>query len=122
MSVHPPFRAVTFEVDRLIRVVDGDLELLRELKALFLEDSEKTLSDTLEALAREDGNGIWRGAHSLKGAVGNFAAPEAFELTARLERESKAGDFEAARATYDEIVSALDQLMTELDDFLHEMA
>ena len=65
--------------------VEGDVELLKELVALFLTDLPEMLTSLREAVTAGDANAIERAAHRLKGSVGNFAAQPAFEAALKLE-------------------------------------
>ena len=70
--------------------------MLQEIIGLFLEDSPKLIEAIRQALSNGDVNGAYRGAHTLKGSVGNFDAHEAVALAQRLEARAREGDFEAA--------------------------
>ena len=58
---------------------EGDMELLGEIAALFLEAYPKVLVDIRECLNRRDPAALARAAHNLKGSVANFCAPAAFQ-------------------------------------------
>ena len=88
-----------FDLAAALARVDGDAGLLRELAQLFLEDSERLLSAVEQAVAQRDGRSVERAAHTLKGAVGNFAAQGAFAAALRLETMGREGRLaEAAEA------------------------
>ncbi len=54
--------------------VGGDVELLREVVGLFLDDYPQSLDLIRDAVARGDQAGLERHAHSLKGSVSTFGA------------------------------------------------
>ena len=54
--------------------VGGDLELLKEIAVLFLENYEAWLGELREAAARGDAKVVENTAHGLKGSVANFGA------------------------------------------------
>ena len=63
-----------FDRERTLASVDGDMELLREVVGLFLEEYPKTLAEIRDAIDEGDPHRLNRAAHSLKGSVGNFGA------------------------------------------------
>jgi two-component system, sensor histidine kinase and response regulator len=71
--------------------LEGDVELLKELVALFLTDLPEMLTSLREAVTAGDANAIERAAHRLKGAVSNFAAQPAFEAVLKLEVSGRDG-------------------------------
>jgi two-component system, sensor histidine kinase and response regulator len=81
--------------------VGGDMGLLRELIDLFLADCPRLWQDIRDAVAQGEAPKLGRAAHTLKGAVGNFAAHHAREAAQQLELLAGKGDLthavEAAR-------------------------
>jgi HPt (histidine-containing phosphotransfer) domain-containing protein len=65
--------------------VGGDLELLREIAMLFLDDYPKSLRELRRAVESGDAKGVERSAHGLKGSVSNFGARPAVEAALQLE-------------------------------------
>ncbi|HHL40196.1 MAG TPA: response regulator [Deltaproteobacteria bacterium] len=76
--------------------VEGDMELLREVIGLFVEDYPGLLDELREAVAAGDGGRIERAAHRLKGSVDNLGAVAAVEAAARLEAMGREGRLEEA--------------------------
>ena len=54
-----------------------------------------------ECIARGDGNGATRAAHTLKGTCHQLGAQALGELFADIERSAKAGDFDEAKRKFD---------------------
>jgi two-component system sensor histidine kinase/response regulator len=79
---------------------DGDGELLKELAGIFLQECPKMLDDIREALHAGNANDVERAAHTLKGAVGNFALPGPWETAQRLELLAKSGEVSGARISF----------------------
>src|SRR5712691_8641718 len=79
----PPVRKSADGLDRatLMERLEGDAGLLAEMVGLFLQDYPRLLAAMREAAARGDAKSLERAAHTLKGAVSNFAAPAAKLLT-----------------------------------------
>jgi CheY-like chemotaxis protein len=76
----------------LLARVGGDKRLLTQLVKLFLTDCPRMMSKIDKAVNRGDAEGLRLAAHSLKGSVGNFAAPAAYEAARRLEEMAREGD------------------------------
>ncbi len=81
----------------LLRQLEGDEELLRELIETFLAECDGLLSDVLRAVADRDAAGLERAAHKLKGTVSIFGSREATSLAQALETMGRAGDLRGAK-------------------------
>jgi HPt (histidine-containing phosphotransfer) domain-containing protein len=90
--------------------VGGDLELLREIAALFLDEYPRTLDDIHKALATGDAKLLEHSAHGLKGSVANFCARSAEDAAFQLEQLGRTQRLDQAPA----IVSALEQALALL--------
>jgi signal transduction histidine kinase/DNA-binding response OmpR family regulator len=108
----PPGPAVDREA--ILRRLDGNEELLRELVDLFLEEAPRRLGQIRSAVALGDGNVLQAAAHSLKGSVGNFGVTAAFEAARRLEEVVRTGDLADAAAALPLLETALDRLLPAL--------
>jgi PAS domain S-box-containing protein len=98
----------------LMSRVDGDLELLKDLVDLFLEDCPRLLDEIRVALDQKDAGTTERGAHSLKGSTGNLAAKLASEAALKLESVARAGDWVRAEDALRELESQLEHLKPAL--------
>jgi signal transduction histidine kinase/CheY-like chemotaxis protein/HPt (histidine-containing phosphotransfer) domain-containing protein len=90
----PPIAVV--DADAACDGLGGDLELLRELAQDFLDDAPKLLATIHAALTASDRAVLERAAHALKGAVGVFSAPAAFDAALRVENMARDGDLDGA--------------------------
>jgi two-component system, sensor histidine kinase and response regulator len=90
--------------------VGGDLELLKEIAALFLDEYPRALDDMRKALAAGDAKLLENAAHGLKGSVANFCAPAAEDAAFQLEKLGRAQKLDQAP----EMVSALEQALALL--------
>jgi signal transduction histidine kinase/CheY-like chemotaxis protein len=102
-----PAAAAVLDAAAASEQVGGDRELLQELAQVFLEDYPNSLAGIRAAVAAGDCTGLQRAAHTLKGAVGLFGAPDAFAAALRLETMGREGVLEGA-------VEACATLETEL--------
>jgi HPt (histidine-containing phosphotransfer) domain-containing protein len=95
--------------------VGGDVELLREVVGLFLDDYPHSLEMIREAVARGDQSSLERHAHSLKGSVSTFGAQEAYEAAQELEKQGRTGDLASAVDGLRRLEHALIALRPELE-------
>jgi HPt (histidine-containing phosphotransfer) domain-containing protein len=95
--------------------VGGDVELLREVIGLFLDDYPQSLEMIREAVARGDKSSLERHAHSLKGSVSTFGAQEAFDAALALEKQGRTGDLTAAAEGLRQLEHALSALRPGLE-------
>jgi len=90
--------------------VGGDLELLQEIAALFLEEYPRALDDMHKALASGDAKLLDRAAHGLKGSVANFCARSAEDAAFQLEQMGRSQKLEQAP----QVLAALEQALANL--------
>jgi two-component system sensor histidine kinase/response regulator len=94
--------------------VGGDLELLKEIAELFLNEYPRELAEIRQALATGDALMLERSAHGLKGSVANFGARSAVDSAFQLEQLGKAGKLDQAPGALAELERALAHLHIEL--------
>ena len=94
--------------------VGGDLELLKEIAALFLDEYPRALDDIHAALANGDAPALERAAHGLKGSVANFGARGAVDAAFQLEQLGKAGKLDLVPPALAVLERALACLHAEL--------
>jgi two-component system sensor histidine kinase/response regulator len=95
--------------------VDGDEALLSDLAMLFCQESPRMLAAVREAVSAHDGERLQRAAHSLKGSVATFAAPDAFEAVLHLERIGRSGDLADAEKAYAALTIEIERLRPVLE-------
>ncbi len=98
------------DVGALSARVEGDHELLAQMVQLFLEEYPQYLSAITEAVVRHDAKALERAAHSLKSAVGNFAAQEAMEAARKLEFMARSGDLSAVEKAHHALQQEIERL------------
>ncbi len=94
--------------------VEGDVELLMEMVALFLEELPDLLTTLREAVTAGDAGAIERAAHKLKGSVGNFAARPAFEAALKLEVLGRERNLSEAEPAYGELEKEIQRLRSAM--------
>jgi CheY-like chemotaxis protein len=107
-----------FDGDELLGRVGGDRELLKMLVDLFFDTVPKQLSELLKAIEVRNAHLVHRLAHTVKGAVGNFASPRAIETAQRLEIMGKEGHLEDAEKAFAELAETIERLKISLRAFI----
>jgi HPt (histidine-containing phosphotransfer) domain-containing protein len=95
--------------------VGGDVDLLKEVIELFLDDYPSTLEKIKSAVAASDASALEHSAHSLKGSVSTFGASRAFEAAFTLEKQGRSRDLTGAPAGLLQLEQALEALRPELE-------
>jgi CheY-like chemotaxis protein/HPt (histidine-containing phosphotransfer) domain-containing protein len=121
MPVAPPVSAPSAThadmiFDRAVALMrtEGDLELLQELVVLFLDDCPKVLANLRQAMLASDAPTLERLAHTLKGAVENFAAHPTAAAAQRLEILGRQGNMQEAKSAYASLETEITRLMKAL--------
>lgn len=94
--------------------VGGDLELLREIAVLFLDECPRALLEIHQAVTGEDAVKLENAAHSLKGSVANFGASAAVAAAFRLEQMGRAQQLVEAPEALRALEQALSVVCAEL--------
>jgi HPt (histidine-containing phosphotransfer) domain-containing protein len=95
--------------------VGGDVELLKEVIELFLDDYPSTLEKIKSAVGSSDAKALEQHAHSLKGSVSTFGAGRAFEAAFELEKRGRNRDLAGAPDGLLQLEQALEALRPELE-------
>jgi len=109
-----------FDYSKALEVVDGDTELFMEIAGMFIESCADHIAKIKEGIAGNDAGILEREAHSLKGAVGNFSAKEAYEAAYHLEKLGNEGKM-ATAAELSSLEKALNELVSEMKIVLQGM-
>jgi two-component system sensor histidine kinase/response regulator len=94
--------------------VGGDIDLLKEIAALFLDEYPRALDEMHKALAAGDAQTLERSAHGLKGSVANFGAPRAVDAAFQLEQFGRAHKLDLAPPALAALERTLATLHAEL--------
>ena len=109
-----------FDRTQALGRVGGDLELLKEIAQLFLDESASMLDAIEKAIASNDARALERAAHTLKGCVANFDTGVCFDAAMALETAGRDRQLEEASRLYSALTSVLDRLRPELTELAQE--
>ncbi len=113
----------TMNVNVALERVGGDGELLQEIAALFLEDYPAQMEKLKQAIAAGDAETVERTAHSIKGAVSNFAADAAYDAALELEMMGRSGTLQRGEEAYRKLEEEIQRLVTVLSNLeIEELA
>lgn len=76
--------------------MDGDVELLQEIVAIFLETAEEELQSLEDYISTGDVGQVAIQAHGMKGGAMNFSASQFVAAALQLELLAKAGTLQGA--------------------------
>lgn len=108
-----------FDRNILIDSLGGDIELYGEIVRLFLAHYPSEIESLQNSLALADASTLHRTAHSLKGAISNFAAPRATLAARTLEHAVKNGMGDNAAELVAETIAAVTELGEAMQADLH---
>jgi HPt (histidine-containing phosphotransfer) domain-containing protein len=94
--------------------VGGDIELLREIAILFIEECPRSITEIQEAIAGAEAPKLENAAHAIKGSVANFGAREAVEAAFQLEQMGRARQLSGAEPILRKLEGALAEVCREL--------
>jgi len=94
--------------------VGGDMELLREIAQIFLDQCPDALGEIREAIETGDAHALEQAAHALKGSVANFGAENACAAAYKLEAMGRTGELNGSNGALQDLEAALSRLKPEL--------
>jgi HPt (histidine-containing phosphotransfer) domain-containing protein len=110
--------AHVLDVATTLERLAGDEELFGEIAQILLQTAPDQLNTIGAALAANDLKRTYEEAHSLKGAVAAFEAPEVLSCVAAIERHAKGQDGAAAAAAFAAAGPLVNELLGELAAFV----
>lgn len=104
----------TVDATELLKNFGDNLELLDELATLFQSNAAELVDAIQQAITDQNCNAIRQAAHSLKGAVSNFASRTALDAASMVESAAANEDLDGAKTAFEKLVPIIDQLFVEL--------
>jgi two-component system, sensor histidine kinase and response regulator len=107
-------------IEELLDRVDGDHSFLAELLELFRGDYPALIQDARGAVSHDDAAALQKAGHTLRGVLGNLAAPIALKIAAELESMGRTGNVASAGAKVTEMEQELVHVLKSLEDLCME--
>jgi two-component system, sensor histidine kinase and response regulator len=104
--------------DALLERCGREIEMMREVAQLFLDEYPAILTSIRDAIAAQDAAALNKAAHCLKGSAANFGAERVVAATRQLEQIPPTSCFDEAR----ELCRELEEALTELHEALVSLA
>ena len=111
-----------FDVGAVLDSLDGDFQLLLEVKEIFLTQAPKHMEKIRAAIASQDSNVLVRGAHALKGSAENLFAHGVVQSASKLEEIGRAGSVVGSKEGLVTLQEELAKLELALGQFEKEYA
>ena len=89
-----------FNLAEALDRVEGDVDLLKEMIDIFLEECPRMLADIERAITASNSHALHHAAHTLKGSVSNFGAPRATTASFALEKMGRQQELAQAAAAF----------------------
>lgn len=105
-----------FDYDDFLYRIDGDVDLLKEVIQIFLEDTPGLLTNLYAEIKGGDTEAVERAAHTLKGAAANISAKRLQQLSQHIQlalKENDAIDLEPFIDHFKKNFKELDQVLKE---------
>ncbi|MEQ8767312.1 MAG: ATP-binding protein [Planctomycetota bacterium] len=107
-----------FDLDQALDLVEGDVDLLKEVAELFLENAPTLMDQIRDSHQEGDAVSLRRAAHTLKGQAAQLAALKLSQAAFQLEQKAREEDMSDFDAHQTAIRERLEELMTILQTFL----
>ena len=110
----PQIRPPLLDRAAALTSVGDDLDLLREIGALFLAESPRDLAELETCVRERNPIGIERTAHRLKGSIGAFGRGPVYQAALRLQEVGRARDLRYVETDLVEFGQLFRQLCDEI--------
>ena len=107
--------------DAVIARVSGDMDFLKEIITIFIDNYNIYLDNIKSALDSKDHNTLMKSAHTFKGVISNFTTAEAYHAAFELERIGREQDFndvEQNKKSYKKLEEEVKRLIPALKELI----
>ena len=101
-----------------LKSVAGDVDLLRELVAIYVDESPKWLADLHQGIDQQDAALLHSTAHSIKSSLGQLGASSAHDIAQRLEIQGSNNQLAESAASLRDLEQELNQIQPALVRFV----
>lgn len=110
------------DIDVALTYVDGDLKLLVELVAIFLQDYARLIGEARSSIPKGDHSSLERAAHTLKGRLAFFGVQRGHEQLVELETMGRTHDLARAGEVLAQVEAAMEGVLPELESLVREQS
>jgi PAS domain S-box-containing protein len=103
-----------FDWSKVLSVVDGDRQLLKEVIEAFLEECPMLMESLHDAIGQSNAADIQRAAHTIKSAMRTFGDDAAFEIASRLEEMGRDADLARADDFFYDLRTKINGMISKL--------
>jgi HPt (histidine-containing phosphotransfer) domain-containing protein len=98
-----------------------DKEVIIDVINIFVSEYDGRISNLQKDIEEKDYTNLSFHAHSFKGVIGNYMAPEAYELARKLEELAISKSSEGISDLFNKLKSASKELLFELKNYLQNL-
>ncbi len=110
--------SAVFDLDEFVDRSLGDMDVSRDVAAVFIESATKCIESIHTAQAASDANALRRSAHKLKGSAANLSLPLLSEIAGMIEADAETGAFDKAGQLLPELELRFEQAQYVLKEML----
>ena len=107
--------ASVFDSAEAFERVDNDKELFFELVDMFFEDYEEVIKGIEQAITSQESKPLEERAHSIKSALGNLGAMQAFNLALSLEKSGREESVDGVSGVFEQLKASVAAFKEEAD-------
>lgn len=109
---------ITFDLEKTRRNLNGDVDLIRSVAEILIEDLPKVVANLRTAATVENEPGVRQAAHTIKGMAANFTAQPLMEFARQLECTSCGASSLDLKAAVDAIGTITERTIAALQQEL----
>ena len=103
------------DLEKTLLSIDRDATLLAKVAEIFVRTVPSLLEQIRTAVEAQDLKRAYADAHTLKGAVGVFNAPQVFQSVSDLAQHAKERDLEATASSFASMQPLVQRLLSEIE-------
>ncbi len=107
-----PQSTLPVDLNEALEGVDGDVDLLRDVVAMFSQEYLEQVNALRETLAGQDASGVERTAHKLKKFLGNVGGLAARDLAQRIETMGEENNLDGGAVVLEELEVEIERVVT----------
>jgi len=109
-----------FNPEQVLKILDGDVKVLREITSVFIDTSVGDLEALRQAITAGQPEQVQQEAHKLKGAAANIGAERVRALALEMEQTARQADLEGLGRVFDSLQGELEQFKQLLGRYAWE--